>query len=358
MGRIRADLMTEKDVRLLRMTLSKDPSQKELEEFLKTWDLETEGSSKSLLLSYFMKAHPELKLPEYYAPRLKGLLDYFRFHNIKLIAQFKKITSKLAENGILVTIFKGGAMKHLRPDLSRRMSDIDVIVNENEYKAAGKIIEEMGYDVSWDEHSFDVHEKGNENGILDVHKFIPMLTGQERQIMGEINARAKEATLFGVKGRILIEEDLVFSLLVNLSRNIMNNTSIHGILFTFIDIKYLVDSKPDFDWNIIVNNAKGAGAEEILAFAVRFINSIVPGLLPEIIQLTDEQMQDIATTVKYRRYLLCPLQERSHQLGVSTVLKSPKLIPAFIAVRPRYTFLKLFRKHPAQARVILALHKD
>lgn len=358
MERIRADLMTDQDVRLLRMTLSENPTQEELDDFLANWDLEAEGSSKSLLLSYFMKEHPDLVLPGYFGPRIKGLLDYFRFRNIKLIAQYKKIALKLAENGVTVTIFKGGAMKHLRPQLSRRMSDIDVLVSEDDYKRAGKVIEEMGYDVSWDEHSFDVHPKGTDEGILDVHKYIPMLTGREAEVMGDIMGRSREADLFGVRGRILAEEDLVFSLLVNLSRNIMNNTSTGGILFTFVDVKYLSGSKPDFDWNIVAENARRAGAEQILGFAVHFINSVVPGLLPELIKVNDRQMQEIATTVKYRRYLLCPLQDRSHELGVATVLKSPRLIPAFFMVRPRYTFLKLFRKHPLPAGVILSMHRD
>lgn len=358
LGRIRSDLMTERDVRLLRMTLAEHPSQEELDAFLETWDLEAEGASKSLLMSYFMKAHPDMKFPDYFGPRLKGLLEYFRFHNIKLIAQFKRIASKLAENGIKVTIFKGGAMKHLRPALSRRMSDIDVLVDEKDYKAAGRVIEDMGYDVSWDEHSFDVHTKGSEDGILDVHKFIPMLTGQEKEVMADIMGRAREADLFGVKGRILTEEDLVFSLLVNLSRNIMNNTSTGGILFTHIDVKYLVDSREDFDWNIVADNARRSGSEEMVIFAVRFINSVVPGLLPQIMELSDSQVLDIATRVIYRRYLLCPLQERSHELGVGTVLKSPKLIPEFLKVRPRYTFLKLFRQRPAAARRILAMHRE
>jgi len=358
LGRIRSELMSEQDMRLLRMTLAQCPTQEELDEFLASWDLEAEGASKSLLMSYFMKAHPELRLPEYFGPRLKGLLDYYRFHNIKLIAQFKRIASRLAEKGIVVTIFKGGAMKHLRPMLSRSMSDIDVLVDVKDYKPAGKLIEAMGYDVSWDEHSFDVHAAGTEDGILDVHKYIPMLTGRETEIMGDIMGRSREADLFGVKGRILMEEDLVFSLLVNLSRNIMNNTSTGGILFTFLDIIYLVDSKDGFDWRVVTDNAGRSGSEDILSFAVRFINSVVPGLLPEFMTLSDKQMRDVATTVMYRRYVLCPLQTRSHELGVKTVLKSPELIPAFFRIRPGYTFLKLFRKCPRAARVVLSLHSD
>lgn len=352
---IRKELMTDQDASLLRMTLAEHPSQEELDAFLAAWDLEVEGATKSLLMSYFLKAHPELHFPEYYGPRLRGLMDYFRFHNIKLIAQFKRIASRLAENGITVTMFKGGAMKHLRPTLSRKMSDIDVLVDEKDYKRAGKVISEMGYDISWDEHSFDVHPHGSDEGVMDVHKFIPMLSGRESVVMGDIMARARDAVLFGVRGRILVEEDMVFSLLVNLSRNIMNNTSTGGILFTFIDVRYLVDSKEDFDWSVVAENARRSGSEEMLIFAIRFINSVVPGLIPEVLILSERQIMDIATKVRYRRHYLGPLQKRSHELGVMTVLRSPALIPDFLKVRPLYSFLKLFRSHPRLARAIMSI---
>lgn len=356
-SRVRDELMTPADLRLLRMTLSEIPSQQQLDEFLRSWDLEKEGAAKSLLMSYFMKSHPELAFPDYFGPRLKGLLNYYRFQNIKLISQYRKIVARLLEEGIRVTVFKGGAMKHLRPDLSRTMSDIDVLVDEADYSKAGAIITGMGYDLHWDMHSFDVHTTGSEEGILDVHKFIPMLTGRERLIMGEIMGRAKDSVIFGVQGRILSEEDLVFSLLVNLSRNIMNKTSSSGILFTFIDIKYLIDSKEGFDWRIVTENAQRSGAEKMLLFAVHFMNSVVPGLVPLDGTLPEHDMQEIATLVKYRRYLLCPLQEESHKLGIDTVIRNPRLIPAFLRVRPRYTFLKLFRGHPKAAGLILSWHE-
>lgn len=353
MARICEDLLTKRDLLLLRMTLEDAPDQAGLDSFLSTWDLEAEGASKSLLMSYFMKTHPELTFPEYCGPRLKGLLDYFRFQNIKLIAQYKQISGQLYKEGISVTVFKGGAMRHLRPSLPRIMNDIDVLVAPEDYQKAAEVISRMGFDISWDRHSFDVHRCGSEEGILDVHKIVPMMSGREDKLMPELFSRAVPAEIFGVPGQILCEEDMVYTLLVNLSRNIMNNTSVAGILFTFIDVKYLIASKADFRWSIVYENARKAGAEKLLGFSAAFMEYVVPGLLPGALFPDGDSLGEMATIVKYRRYLLCPLQLRSHKLGVGTVLRHPRQIPDFLRVRPKYTFLKAFKDHPKWAGFIL-----
>ena len=53
-----------------------------------------------------MKMHPELTFPSHTGPRLTGLLNYYRFQNIRLIAQFKKICVELKMRGIDFIVLK------------------------------------------------------------------------------------------------------------------------------------------------------------------------------------------------------------------------------------------------------------
>ncbi|MGN1153328.1 MAG: hypothetical protein ACI4S3_04810, partial [Candidatus Gastranaerophilaceae bacterium] len=76
------EFLSEKDKMLLELTFSKNPTQKDLDEFLKKWDIEATGSNKSLMLAYFMKLHPQLKFTNYELLRLNGLLKFFRFANL------------------------------------------------------------------------------------------------------------------------------------------------------------------------------------------------------------------------------------------------------------------------------------
>ena len=79
------ELMSKNDQNLIKMAFCDNPTQNDLDTFLNKWDIEVAGGAKSLMLAYFMKLHSELNFPEYVGPRLKGLLNYYKFQNMKLI---------------------------------------------------------------------------------------------------------------------------------------------------------------------------------------------------------------------------------------------------------------------------------
>ena len=82
------------DIDLVRLSLSENTSQKDLDRLLDIWDIEVKGGHKSLLLSYFQKYHPELDFHED-APRLKGLFNFYKFNNIRLAGEYKRIVRTL-----------------------------------------------------------------------------------------------------------------------------------------------------------------------------------------------------------------------------------------------------------------------
>ena len=76
-------------------------------------------------------------------------------------------------------------------------------------------------------------------------------------------------------------EDLLFISLVNMTRNLTHKTSWHGVLFALFDVKYLIESKKDFNWDIVIENAQKTKTQMQMCLATGFINKIVPNLLPE-----------------------------------------------------------------------------
>ena len=140
------EFVPEQDRRLIKLAFQPNISQKDLDDFLKTWDIEAAGAYRSALLAYVMKMHPELKFDAYTGPRLKGLMTYLRFQNLELISHFSKIVRRLNQKNITPMIIKGGAMRYIRSDLPRVMGDIDILVHsENELNAAKNLVQEMGY---------------------------------------------------------------------------------------------------------------------------------------------------------------------------------------------------------------------
>lgn len=354
------ELMSKNDENLVNFIFSPDPTQEKLDKFLSKWDIEVAGSAKALMLAYFMKLRPELKFNDYTAPRLKGLLNYYKFQNMKLFSHFTKICHKLKSQNIDFMILKGGAMKCIHNEFPRVMGDIDILVKEKDYEKARHIAEEMGYRCEWDIHSVDIHPKDSEEGIMDIHRYILMNTGCERNINEDLFNRARVENVFGIKTYVPCNEDMLFIALVNMTRNLRNKTSWNGVLFTLFDVQYLINSKPDFDWNIVINNARKTKTEMQIFFATKFINKIVPNLLPEKFQensLFDKEVNDYCTLLMYQRFFLWNMKQKSHALKFKDIFKSFKNFGDYIRLKPKYFILKLFifRKNPKMARIILKL---
>lgn len=240
---------------LLDLIFKKNPAQNELNEFFTRWDIEKEGAHKAMMLSYFMKAHPELTLPEYVKPRLEGLLTYYRFYNMQTLARFPDLGRALNRAGIPVLVFKGLAMKLLRPELPRVMEDVDFIVPEKKFPEAVHIAESAGFKhkLARDtDHSTDmIHRDGK--CLIDIHKHPNLKYGSK--ISACLFNRAKKINAYGVDAFIPCHEDMVFITLINLLSNLVEKTSIKGVLYGLFDYTYLVESKTDFNWDIVIDNA-------------------------------------------------------------------------------------------------------
>lgn len=353
------EIVPEHDKQLLQFVFTENPTQESLNSFLKTWDIEVEGANKALLLSYFMKIHPELVFPAYVGPRLKGLLNYYRFQNLKLISQFRKICKELRKANIEILVFKGGAMKHLRPDFSRLMGDIDILIHEKDYAKAAQIVEAMGYDCHYYKHSIDLHPKGSEEGILDIHKFIPMETGYEYKINEDLFARATKTKVFGIDAYIPCNEDMAFISLVNMAKNLVLKTSVNGILYTAFDIKFLMESTKNFRWHILEDNAKKAKSENQLSFAVSFLNKMVKGIIPsEMFKYSySEKFKNYCILLFYKRFFLAGMKQRCHQLTAEPLLKDMKRLKEYLKLRPKYLFFKCFINSPFMAARMIMLNK-
>jgi|LSQX01.3.fsa_nt_gb hypothetical protein len=359
-SKIRKELVTESDERLLRMALSADPAQESLDALMETWDIEAEGGKKALLLSYFMKMHPELTFPSHTGPRLTGLLNYYRFQNIRLIAQFKKICVELKMRGIDFIVLKGGAMKSLRPAFPRVMNDIDILVRASDFNKVGALCRRLGYVCRRDRHAMSIHFRDSAEGMMDIHRYLDLKVGDGSVLNDDFFRRAVPAKVFGVDTLIPSREDMLFIALANLSKNLMYRTSADGLLFIWFDARFLTGTAPGFDYEIVLRDAEQSKSRANLLFAVCLLNSVVPDLLPEEIfekDVPETEMEDFCALTAYARYILCPLQRKSHELGVRKVMRHPALIADFFKVRPLYTFLKMFRGRPAFAKKILARHE-
>jgi hypothetical protein len=302
-----AQFVTEDEKRLVTLLCSGTPTQDGLDELLKIYDIEAKGGVGSMLLAYMMREHPELKFTDYETPRLKGLLDYYKFKNIKMLADFSRAAKALNRAGIYPLLLKGGAMKALRPEYARMMTDIDFLVPQERFDETMAVCKSSGFVIRANHpHSIDMITPDRKSAI-DVHRFfhIDSYNGKEHlKFSPELNAalfrRSKKVAAFGAKVLIPSNEDLVFMLLVNLCKNLVCRSSLYGALFNVIDCHYLItknikDSN-GFDWNIVFENIELTDTGLDVRIASGFITLIVPLLLPQSLY------KDIELTFKEKTY--------------------------------------------------------
>ena len=268
---------------LMQLAFNPQVTQTDLDVFLKNWDIEAAGANRAAVLAYMMKMHPELKFDDYTGPRLKGLLNFLRFRNLELIGQFSKIVKKLNQQGIIPMIIKGGAMRHLRPNLPRVMEDIDILLPQAEQlEVVKKLAQEMGFVYIDAPHSIDIRlENCPDKGILDIHQFFGFLPGLNKELNKELFQRASLERVFSADAYVPSFEDMVFICLNNLTHNLRNTSSIMGLPLAVFDIVWLVNQKKDFDWDILLRDIVQAQTEAHSYMAIRFINQIVPNIFPE-----------------------------------------------------------------------------
>lgn len=158
-GRLYKQYVSAADQALFDFVFSNEPTQESLKRCLDACDIEVVGADKAVLLSYVGYEHPELKFSDYAGPRIKGLNTFFRFKNMKVLSHFSRIGKAYNEAGIPMLLFKGGAMKVLRPNLSRPMGDVDILIPAERIDEATAIGESLGYMHFWEEskHAVDFH---------------------------------------------------------------------------------------------------------------------------------------------------------------------------------------------------------
>ncbi len=344
------EILKDNEKKLLKLAFSNRVIQEDLDELLKIWDIEVKGSAKSLMLAYIMKMHPDMKFTAYEEPRLQGLLKFYRYKNLDIISHYGKICRALNNAGITPLILKGGAMKYLRPELPRVMGDIDILVPEKDFMKSANVASELGYTYSKvDIHAIDLHKPNTDEGVLDIHKFIYMETRKEKNFLSSLYKRARLENVFGTQSFVPSNEDLMFIALVNLAKNLRNKTSQAGLIFTLFDCKYLQETKPDFDWNIIKENAIKTGTEVQLNFAMKFLMKIADDIFPKSISESiffEKETIEYSNMVMFNRFYMEDLRSKCRSLKLGSIFTDWDVFKNYIRLKPKYFLLKQLIKHP------------
>lgn len=340
-------IISDDEQRLIDLAFNPHLTQNQLDAFLQNWDIECYGAQKALLLAYVQKKCPELDFGEYTGPRLKGLRAYYRFHNLELMAQYRKIVGKLNDLNIIPLIIKGGAIKHLRPELPRIMGDIDILIaDRKQFKEAIKIVDTMGFTLQNSGHSVDLYKPGTKQGVLDIHCCVDDHFQNYDKLNKAVLKRAKSENVFGVKSLIPCNEDLVFIQLFNLGKNLTEYSSISGLMYIVFDLAYLI-KQTKFDWKIVQQNMILTSTYWQIYIAEIFLNKVVKNLLPDLLKNTSspKMIDDLNKHYFYAKFIHEPRYKRK-ELYLWKVLLGRQSLAEYIRVKSKYQTLKHIWRSP------------
>ena len=192
-------------------------------------------------------------------------------------------------------------------------------------------------------------EIGSDGGAIDLHRYILMDTGKEKAFLEGLFKRSGYKNVFGVQTHVPSNEDLLFITLVNLARNLREKTSQAGLLYALFDCKFLIESKSDFNWNIVRENAQKTGVEVQMNFVIKFIEKISKNVLPVEIQnnmLFEKETNEYSNMVMFNRFYLEEIRTKCRQMKISNIIKNPAEWKDYIFLKPKYMALKTLKKHP------------
>ncbi len=345
-----ANVIRAEEQPLLQLAFKDDLTQAEVDAFLQTWDIEKYGSDKALLLSYVMKKHPALKFGAYAAPRLSGVAQYYRFKNLALLAKYHEIVGALNAAGIVPLIFKGGAMKHLRPELPRVMGDIDILLaDEEQHQKACAIVQNLGYTLTDEHHSVDLHAAGSNEGVLDMHRYVDALGQNAPALTAKLFAAAVRQTVFGTQSYVPCAEDMVFLILLNLAKNLRTAASLSGIVYAAFDIAYFLKTTPDFNWEAVWQNVERTDTGVPIYLAWRFLQLEAPNLLPVSISRQAWQNDKLRSLLNkdyfFAKYVYA-IKYSPNKPTLKKALQSRQELWRYVTLKPPYWLAKKVWRSP------------
>jgi hypothetical protein len=275
--------VVEKDRLLLDLLFNPSPTQQELNTVLNTYDINVLGAVKALPLSHLMREHPELDFFEHTA-QIRGLADYFRFANARILSHFSTIGKALNAADIPILIFKGAAMKVLQPERCRPMSDVDIVVPPERMAEAADIYRKIGYynERTGIQTAVTFMHSTNYDRAVDIHSTPLEHIENANAFYESMLARAREIKAYGVRMYLPSHEDLTFMILASLTRILPRKVSCQILFYALSDFRFLIADKPDFDWTLVHENIKITNTELPVGLGAKFMNSLVPGIVPDI----------------------------------------------------------------------------
>ena len=145
--------------------------------------------------------------------------------------------------------------------------------------------------------------------------------------------------------------------IVNLAKNLIRNTSRPSMFHTIIDAKFLIETKKDFNWEIVKQNAIKTNTELMVYTALHFINYFQTKKLPELFK---QEFEDSSVLFIFNKLFLPRMREKNRSLKFTRAFRSLKAIKKYFSFKPMHFLYKrhFSAQNPKIARFFLVQSKE
>ena len=111
-------------------------------------------------------------------------------------------------------------------------------------------------------------------------------------------------------------------------------------------------NRPDFNWDIVIQNAKKTGTKNQIYIAIKYLNEFLPEKLPEIFK---KGFRKKSVEILYNKLFLKNLAEKNEELKFTDIFKSGSSFLEYLEIKPKYFIYKrkMFRENIKLAKRIL-----
>jgi len=349
--------LSENEKTVFEFMLSKNPDLESAKKLFENFDISSASDNKILLFSNFVKTHPKLGLDKFLPAKTSELKEFYMRRRLELFVHLDKVAGEFNAQGVRPMLVKGALMSFLNPDLLRTMGDVDIIVPADKFDYSKEIAQKLNYEYAKEPHSFDFHEKGSEKGVVDVHKYIYMDTKCEMNLNQSLWQRAKEITFLDREFCIPCDEDIIFISLVNLARNLRNNTSFSNILYSFFDCKHILENASDFNWDTVLENAAVTKTLPQLYFSLYFIRNLMPEIFPEklfdIKEKERKQLKEYCLKVYFNRIFIDGMRQQNKSINWTDAVTGKVELKDYLKLKSKYFLMKRVVNYPSVIEKII-----
>ena len=219
--------------------------------------------------------------------RLRAAYRNLATRNTSLFFDAAKVIKSLAENQLPVIALKGLALaKNIYGDIALRpMSDIDLLLKEEDLVKAGRILLTLGYKQdfpAWESMLKTYHHLPpftNKSGtIIELHWNIVTLDSPIKVDLEGLWARACLIKVDNTEVRVFSAEDLFLHLCVHAGFHLQTVLD----LIPFCDLARLIKTHTDkIDWQIVINRASRWGAQKCVYLMLLLVRELLGAAPPD-----------------------------------------------------------------------------